>query len=458
LLKGFLIGAGILVALAVLGLIGMNLYVQSAGTQRRIERALGGALKVPVHITSTIVTPWSGLKASGITVPQVPPMEGNFFNGEGFTARFEWMALLKHRLNATQVSLDNPTVEWFQSGNGRWDLPRIPAAPAASPAPAAAPAKSVETPKWEIVVHQLAVNNACFDFWDHDGNRLAQFAGVRFNTLNPRVTGAQGHAVCSDISARGVFFIRDMSTDWSYQHGLLKLSSFQAGVGGGQLRGQGQMATQVKHSPFTVDVSFDGVNANKLMTDAGQPEGEITGTLKGWLDLYGNPGKTSSINGSAHLEVAGGRLQKLEILETLGMGLGIPELAQLDFKTAQADARVVGGIVHVDKLLLQSGNLELTAQGTIDLDGKLALNARLTVNQAIVKRLPSIIVDFFQSSDTGDTRFIDFQIGNTLSDPKTHLLEKLQGVRIQGQMLDMFNTLFKRKHHKAEPDANGPQP
>ncbi len=318
LLKGFLIGAGVLLALAGAGVLAINLYVQSAGTQKRIEHALSSGLKVPVHLTSTIVTPWSGLKASGITVAQVPPATGNFLEASSFTAHFDWLALLKHRLDATNVSLDDPVVTWFQSPGGRWQLPRatpqpvpVPAAPQPAPAPApAAPTPPVPPAQpWVIDVHKLTVNGASFDFWDEKGIRVLEFAGVQFDCVDPRASGTKGTASCRNVSLHDRLFFRDMETDWSFSTGALKLSSFQTSVGGGEIRGDAQVATQVKHSPFNADVNFDGVNVDQLMTEAGQPAGEVTGTLKGWLDLYGNTVKTSSLNGAAQLEIAGGTMR-----------------------------------------------------------------------------------------------------------------------------------------------------
>ena len=131
LLKGFLAFFGVLLALALVAVLALNLYVQSAGTQKRIEHALSGALKVPVHLTSTIVTPWSGLKATGIAIPQLPPATGNFLEAGGVTAHFNWMPLLHHQLVATDVTLEQPRVTWYQSPGGRWELPR-PASPQAT--------------------------------------------------------------------------------------------------------------------------------------------------------------------------------------------------------------------------------------------------------------------------------------------------------------------------------------
>lgn len=458
LIKGFLVVVAVILALAAAGMLAVNLYVQSAGTQKRIQQALSSGLKVPVHVSSTIVTPWSGLKASGIAVPQISPAPpGNFLEAASFTARFDWMALFKHRLEAGELSLDEPRVEWFQSPDGRWDFPRITAA--ATPRPSATPPGEIPHPvhpPWAISVHKLIVNGALFDFWDEKGFRVLEFSGVQFDCLNPSTAGSEGRASARNISLHDRLYLNDMHTNWSFQRGALRLFGFQTGVGGGEIQGDAQVATQARHSPFNVDVKFDQVNVNRLMIETGQPAGQVTGTLAGWLDIYGNPGKTSTINGSAHLELAGGRMQNIDLFQTLGAALQIPDLVELNLKTAQADARVVSGVVYVDKLLLESQNLMVAAHGKVGIDGKLGLDARLTINGAISSRLPSFILTYFKPGDTADSRYIDFGIGNTLAHPRTNLLENIMGHRIQGQMTDLFNTLFKKKHKEPTPAPTPP--
>ena len=450
--------AGVLLALAAVGVLAVNLYVQSAGTQKRIERALTSALKVPLHVTSTIITPWRGLKASGITVPQIPPAPGNFLDAASFTARFDWLALFKHRLDAGELSLDEPHVVWFQSPSGRWELPRMSPTPQPSPAPGAEKAPRTAGQPWQINVRKLAVNGASFDFWDDKGTQMREFAGVQFDCLDPRATGTRGHAACQYVSLRDRLFFRDMRTDWSFEIAALKLSSFRTVLGGGEIRGDAQVETQAKHSPFNVDVNFDGVNVDQLMIEAGQPAGQVTGKLKGWLDLNGNSGKRTSLNGSAHLELAGGRMLDIELFQMLGQGLQIPDLVELNLKTAAVDARVESGVVCVDKLVLESQNLQLTAHGTVGQEGKLKLDARLTIDSEISNRLPSFILTYFKTGATDNARYIDFGIGNTLTHPKTNLLENILGRRIEGQAIDLFKTIFGRKHREPASDASPPPP
>jgi len=489
-LKGILIAVVAVVALAALGVLAMNLYVQSAGTQRRIERVLSASLKVPVHVSSTILTPWSGLKASGITVAQTLPRGGDFLAAESFTARFGWLGLFKHRLDASSVSMDNPRISWFQSPGGRWDLPgqseEAPAPPAnpqsmppsaVSPAPAAsvAPAPphpaiappappapvAVEKPPaaahpWEVSVHSLMVNGASFDFWDEKGNRLLQFSGVNLDCIDPKADGTKGKASCRNISLHDRFFLENMQTDWSFAAGQLKLSSLQAAAAGGKIQADAQVQTGAKHSPFAADARFDGVNVDELLTDAGGPAGEVSGTMSGWIDLRGNSGKTSSLNGSGSLTLAGGRMQGIGILQMLGRGLQIPDLVELNLKEGDLDWRMVNGVVKVDQLVLQSQNLQLSAQGDIGTDGKLKLDARLTIDGAVAEKLPPFILEAFKPGGAPNSRFIDFQIGNTVSHPKTHLLENLLGHRIQSQMSGLMQLFFNKKHENQEPAGPAP--
>ncbi|MGI8431291.1 MAG: AsmA family protein, partial [Chthoniobacterales bacterium] len=60
---------GVLV-LACMVLLGVNLYVQAQGTHRRIQQELSQRLGTPLTLRRISVTPWSGLKLNGITIPQ----------------------------------------------------------------------------------------------------------------------------------------------------------------------------------------------------------------------------------------------------------------------------------------------------------------------------------------------------------------------------------------------------
>src|SRR5947207_15714109 len=59
----------VVVAIFLVSLLGANLYVQSQATQERIQQELSQRLKMPLQIQRISVTPWGGMKLSGITIP-----------------------------------------------------------------------------------------------------------------------------------------------------------------------------------------------------------------------------------------------------------------------------------------------------------------------------------------------------------------------------------------------------
>src|SRR4051812_50078768 len=115
------------------------MYVQSRGTQARIQHELSQRLGTTIQIQRISVTPWAGLKLTGITIPQsqagVTPA---FLSAKTFRLRIRLASLFAQQLVIKEVSLINPEVIWAQNSDGKWRVPLAPiaAGPAASGPPA----------------------------------------------------------------------------------------------------------------------------------------------------------------------------------------------------------------------------------------------------------------------------------------------------------------------------------
>ena len=102
-----LILTGGLLILGSVALLAVNLYVQSQGTQARIQRELRQRFGANLNIGRLSVTPWSGVKLSGITIAQGPEGGGNFLEAENFGLRIAFLSLFSKRLVFKEVSLIN---------------------------------------------------------------------------------------------------------------------------------------------------------------------------------------------------------------------------------------------------------------------------------------------------------------------------------------------------------------
>src|SRR5881394_1402467 len=136
-----LIGLGVIVGVGLLILLGVNMYVQSRGTQARIQQELSQRLGMTLRIQRISVTPWWGLKLTGITIPQSQPgVSPDFLTAKTFRLRIRFSSLFGGHLVIKEISLVNPEVVWAQNADGKWRIPSVPP-PSAPPKTAA-----VETP------------------------------------------------------------------------------------------------------------------------------------------------------------------------------------------------------------------------------------------------------------------------------------------------------------------------
>src|SRR5207248_9559272 len=97
---------------------------QSQATQERIQQELSQRLKMPLQIQRISVTPWGGLKLSGITIPQsndvhAPP----FLQAKYFQLRVQLRSIFWRPLVIKEVALIAPAVIWPQNESGEWRVP-----------------------------------------------------------------------------------------------------------------------------------------------------------------------------------------------------------------------------------------------------------------------------------------------------------------------------------------------
>lgn len=465
--KGFLRVLLAAIALAVLGVVAINLYVQSTRTRTRIEQEISEAVRLPVRMTGITLTPWHGLKINGVTVGQPEGTSGNFVEASSFTAFFKWAPLLQHRLIVEQININEPKVSWVQNGGGKWQLPSEakteqtkPVTPNPAPKPEKEPKEKIAEPKknkpLEIVVNQLHINHGSFAFLDEHAKPIATFSDVQISCPSVRSEVTQGDARSAKVSIQNKLFFDDVQIPFTFATGDLSLRGLQAKLGGGDVGGSFELQTNVKRSPFTVDVKFDHVDLNRLLTDAGNPPNRAAGMLAGWLDLYGQSGWPESYGGRGQIRLAGGLIQD-QLCQLVGQALQIDELYPLNLRQAQADFRIENGFVWLDRVLLESANLQLQAHGTIRLDGKLKINARLILSPQLSRRIPSFIASNFQPGDEPDQRAINFPITGTVSKPHVDLLERIQGQKILKEAVSLYQNIFakpkkeKKKETKPTP-------
>ena len=469
---------GSLFVLACIILLGVNLYVQSQGTHRRIQQELSQRLDTPLTLRRISVTPWGGLKLNGITIPQEPgSVGGDFLHAQTFQLRVQFWSLFSDRLVIRQVSLIKPEVVWAQNSAGKWRLPTLPAstpAPAAAAPDAQLPQASAgasaagaapsapaaprplpndtngaeASPAFIPEVRRVTLRDGHFTFLDAADRVVAKFDGLDFTSSFRTATAVKGSAKVEKISLRDRFFIEQFDSPLHYDPSELSFSNISARAAGGQLTGKFAMQLLAEDSPFTASVKFRELEADQLLTDAGGPPDMIEGLLEGSLQARGKTADSNALTGRGEIFLRNGKLKQYSLLVALGQILQIDELMQLQLEQAEVHFHINPGVVTIDNLLLRSPNIRLTATGTIQFNGRLQLDARLALNDKIRRQLFAPIRENFQpTSDQPGYAAVPFRVSGTLERPKTDLMDKIVGhdLRDLGGVISSFFGHGKKK-------------
>ncbi|MGB8170877.1 MAG: AsmA-like C-terminal region-containing protein [Chthoniobacteraceae bacterium] len=467
--KAILIAVGALIALVVAIVFGVNLYIQSPGVQARIQEEISRALRVPLKITNTSVTPWSELRITGITIPNGG---SNLLEAASFNARYRLLPVLGGKLIIYNMSVDSPKLVWPQNAEGKWELPKPGAAAAksgiaAGPAPAAtatpeaaAPeaARQAAEPKtqepkvkkrsgFQVVVEGFEIKHGNIELLDTAGQRVATFSDVNmiYTTLSPE--RVEGTANIGRVAWLETFVFENVHTPFNYTPDVVDLPQISGTIGGGPISGSFNLRSTEPKSPYTFGLKFDQVDLARVAKDANWGEGQASGLLGGVLDLKGSYPRFARSEGTARLTLQNGRFKEFSYFEMIGNALQIKQLSDLRLKDSSASARIADEKINFENITLDASELQLTAKGVARFDGKLQFAARLSAQSALIKQLPGLVRDNFAVGE-GDSRYIDFNIGGKAAKPKTDLLDKIVGQKLETQFDELVNGLFGMKKKK----------
>ncbi len=482
--RSLLLALGVLAAIAIVVLLAVNLYVQSQATQARIQQELSHRIGAPLKIRQISVTPWGGLKLSGITIPQtLPGLSGNFLEAQTFRLRIRFGSLFGRRLVIKEISLVRPTVVWQQNAAGKWRLPEkkgpspppptppiaeaapspIPVPPEPSAAEQPPPVVAANPPRTPVPstfipeIRRIMLAHGDLRFLSEKGKPVATFSGVDFRSNLRNGTAVRGTIKIDKTSLRDRFFLSDLESPLQYDPSILDFSKISAKAAGGEIQGSFVMRPQEENSPFKATVRFRGLEASDLIKQAGGPEGMVRGKLEGTLEGAGQTADPNALTGRGEIYLREGQVQQYSLLVALGQILQIEELTQLHLDEAHVKYHLTPGLVTVDELLLQSPNIRLSAHGKITFAGKMRLEAQLALSEKVRAQLFGAIRNNFTPTNQPGYSGIDFQIKGTVDRPKTNLMDKLVGQDLK-DIGSMLNSFFGGRKKKERPAGTTPSP
>lgn len=449
------------IGVSALGLLLLNMYVQSTSVQHRIELELSKALDVPVEIRRTSVSPLGGLTLAGVTIP-AKKQEKPLLISQGVSANLRLLSLLAGRILIDEIALESPVVYW-QQDDGKWKLPSrlkeepipvsqgvaaVTPAETETPAPAATlePLESVEHARKDnirVEVQRLRISDGKFDFLNEDGTGFARLEGVNVMGIISAKGDIAGEADTAQVTFVDRYVFTELKAPFTYQADALEIPSLTARMSDGTVRGKFLMEPVKEGTPLEMKLDFEDVNLTKLLVSAGVTSVRAAGTMNGFFELEGRARKRKDMAGRGSISVQNGQLDQYPLLQMIGRALRVDELDQMKLTTAEIRYTIDSGNIMVDSLVLKSQNIQVDAKGKIDRDNDLKLDARLILSQAITRQLPEFIEDNFAQVEGSDRRYLDFEIRGTVEKPKTNLVELALGRQLKKEAMDLIKSLWK---------------
>jgi len=210
----------------------------------------------------------------------------------------------------------------------------------------------------------------------------------------------------------------------------------------GQVKGQGKLVTGSEAPPFTGTLAVQGVQLGPALHAVADAPVSVSGTAAADFALKGRgfsmADVTKALEGAGHVEVKDGKIEGVNLLQEAVAILKVAGFAIDDpnatvFSTIETDLAVKEGVVHVQRLLMDSHDFQATGGGTIGFDHALRLTVKLNLSQALSQKIAGVSPVAKLAVREGRLA-LPLTIGGTLETPSYGLDMKGVGETIQEQV------------------------
>jgi hypothetical protein len=455
-----------------LGLLGINLYVQSPGTQVRLREIVSENLGYPVSVFRISFTPWNGFHLQDVVI-QDPSANYPLLKAEDLWIQCNYLPLLRRKLIVRQVFLSGaeiripptarldaeaetdepPAAESVSRGGSKNASPSIAKSDTAGSRPKNTVSAENRIPGnlW-VEIRKFKMRHGTIYFLGAKGIPTATLRDIEGSVQSHKNEYLGKVRIASAVLADSIN-AEEISSPVKCSNGALDLENITAQISGGEIHGNFHADLTNSDLPYRLHFQVTGVNINEIVSRAGGILDRAHGILQGSFQLAGCIRDPSLASGDGSLEIKMAYLDQYPVLKALGRWTQIDELQRLDLERALSKFSVVGQDIKVDSVQLISKNCEVNLWGTVESAQKLDLNGRLTVSQFLSQKIPNELEENFSKSKDGESRYLDFQITGSVLKPQTDLVDRIIGDKTK-LLKKLFRTEHKEKRHDQIPTGS----
>ena len=158
----------------------------------------------------------------------------------------------------------------------------------------------------------------------------------------------------------------------------------------GQVTTEGRLTSGSETPPFTGKMTIQGMQLGPALNALATTQVSISGMAGADLSVQGRgfsmPDLTKSLEGTGHVAVKDGKIEGVNLLQEAisilkVVGIPLDNAKATAFSTIETDLAITQGIIHVQRLLMDSHDFQATGGGTIGFDQRLNLTVNLNLSQ-----------------------------------------------------------------------------
>lgn len=465
--KPFFKTIAVLVVVGFVIIGALNLILQTSPARQIIQTTIEHSLGTPILLGSITATPLGGVKVTGISAGEVNSR--SHLSIDSLILYPRYFRLLHGKVEIGSLELQHPVAQYSLVSKKKLPpvattqpnlivstpVQAIQPQPALPPSSVTAdlsqkPQTSSSASSSETIIQDpphLKITDGEFTLLT-----IADLPIIAISKLNlsecPICDGAlNGSITVSRIVLGRSLILHDLTSrvNLSPETHTLSLSKFTATLAQGKLTGDFSILLPPETTSYQSQLTLSGASLSQFFLDASLGNWASEGIINGNLNLSGIAGTPQSMEGNGSLICSNAVIQPADFLRQIGQILSVQELQQLRLSEGKILFRIHHGEARIDELTLHSENLILTANGPVNDQGNLDLQARLLFNEQLTGRLKGLLgKQLTQAPEPGFTQ-IAFHVTGPAQSPKTDLLERLTGIHINGDLGGFLQGIF--GHH-----------
>jgi uncharacterized protein involved in outer membrane biogenesis len=422
----------VLVLILAGGLFYLTRFVNTPQFKAEVLDAARKAAGTDVNVGKMNVSLFSGIDLQDVTVANPSGFTGNLLTAKSFALHYRLLPLLQKRVVIETLSLDTPVITLAKNSKGDWNYDKLgaPSEPKAAAAKPAEPKPTESKPAssggggLNIAVSQIDLKHATIIMRDDSGKELLKIADANF-TSSIDLSGGQltgkGQASIAEAIAANSLFVRQVVAPVSLTSDVIKLAPLTGKVADGEITGEAGLAG----SKYSVNLNVKDADIVKLIQEAGVAKKVFSsGKLQVNTALTGTGG-LATMAGSGKIEITGGQLVDMPLLNLIATLVQVPVLKDLRFDECRVEYTLADNVLETPVVSVKSPQVQITGKGSVSLeDYTLNHDLTLALAKGTLDNVPDAVRRaFVQRADGWYT--IDFRVWGPYDSPKEDLGKRL---------------------------------